>query len=154
MQRRAVSRVNIVVKSNKFPFPMILVWNRTWVNIARYSVEDHLIGRWVGRRTHFVSGRQTVGCPREHLRRTRRRFFTPFLKVRSPSGVSGPRRTGRPMEWKSAFSPTYRANNLATLNAPLLQPPLSVFVFCMPTKSLNLLAISDSFLVHLDSSFM
>ena len=103
VQLRAVSWVNIVAKSNKFPFPMILVWDRKWVNIARCSVEDHLIGWWVGRRTHFVSGRQTVGRPRERPRQTRRRFFTPFLRVRRPSQASGPRRTGRPMKWKSAL---------------------------------------------------
>jgi len=49
VQLRAVGRKNIVVKSNKFPFPMILVWDRKWVNVARYSVEDHLISWWVGR---------------------------------------------------------------------------------------------------------
>ena len=97
VQLRAVSWGNIVAKSNKFPFPMILVWDRKWVNIARYSVEDHLIGWWVGRRTHFVSGRQTVGRPRERPRRTRRRFFLPWGKTsvssvrseadRTPDGV-------------------------------------------------------------------
>jgi len=44
VQHHAVSWANIVAKTNKFPFPMILVWGRKWVNIARYSVEDHLIG--------------------------------------------------------------------------------------------------------------
>ena len=57
VQLCAVSRVNIVAKANKFPFPMILAWDWKRVNVARYSVEDHLIGWWVGRRTHFVSGR-------------------------------------------------------------------------------------------------
>ena len=74
VQLCAVSWVNIVANSNKSPFPMVLVWDRKWVNIAGYSVEDYLIGCWVRRRTHFVSGRQTVARPR----RTRRRFFTPF----------------------------------------------------------------------------
>jgi len=100
VQLRAVSWVNIGAKSNNFPFPMILVWDRKWVNIARYSVEDHLIGWWAGHRIHFVNGRQTVGRPR----RTRRRFFTPFLGVRRPSRASSPRRTGHLMEWKSALS--------------------------------------------------
>jgi len=35
VQIRAVSQVNIVVKSNKFPFPMILVRDRKRVNVAR-----------------------------------------------------------------------------------------------------------------------
>jgi len=48
MQLGAVSREYIVAKSNKFPFPMILVWDRKRVNVARYSVEDHLIGWWFG----------------------------------------------------------------------------------------------------------
>jgi len=95
VQLCAVSWVNIVAKSNKFPFPMILVWDRKWVNVARYSVEENLIGWWVGSHTHFVSRRQTVGRSRERPRRTRRWFFTPYLGVR--------RRTERPMEWKSAF---------------------------------------------------
>jgi len=82
VQLHAVSWVDIVAKSNKFPFPMILVCDRKWVNIARYSVEDHLIGWWVGCRTHFVSGRKTAGRPRERPRQTRRRLFTPFLGVR------------------------------------------------------------------------
>ena len=106
VQLRAVSRVNIVTESNKFPFPMILVWDRKRENIARYSVEDHLIGWWVGRHTHFVSGRQTVGRPKERPRRTQWHFFTLFLGVRSPSRASSPRRTGRPMEWKSALTIT------------------------------------------------
>jgi len=79
VQLRAVIRVGIVAKSNKFPFPMILVWDREQVNVARYSVEDHLIGWWVGRRTHFVSMRKTVGRPREHPRSIGRGLFTPFL---------------------------------------------------------------------------
>jgi len=49
VQLHTVSRVNIVAKSNRFLFPMILVWDRKRVNIARYSVEDHLIGWWVER---------------------------------------------------------------------------------------------------------
>ena len=49
VQLCTVSRVNIVVKSNKFPFPMILLWDRKRVNVARYSMEGHLIGWWVGR---------------------------------------------------------------------------------------------------------
>jgi len=64
VQLRVVSWVDIIAKSNKFPCQMILVWDRKRVNVARYSVEDHLIGWWVGRRTHFVSGRQTVGPKR------------------------------------------------------------------------------------------
>ena len=70
VQLRAVSRVNIVAKSNKFPFQMILAWDRKWVNVVRYSLEKHLIGWWVGRRTCFVSERQTVGHPRERGGRT------------------------------------------------------------------------------------
>jgi len=88
VQLCAGSWVNIVAKSNKFPLPMILVWDRKWVNTARYSVEEHLIGWWVGRRTHFVSGRQTVGRPRERPRRTRQRFLTPSSGVRRPSRAS------------------------------------------------------------------
>jgi len=113
----AVSWVNIA-KSNKFPFPMILVWDRKWVIIARYSVEDHLIGCWVGRCTHFVSGRQTVGRPRERPMRTRRCFFTPFLGVRRPSRASGPSRTGRLMEWKSVFRGSHESSSWV-LNSPL-----------------------------------
>ena len=83
VQVRAVSQVNIVAKSNKFLFPMILVWDRKWVNFARYSMDDHLIGWWVGRWTHFVSGRQTVGRPREHPRSIGRGPFTPFREGRT-----------------------------------------------------------------------
>ena len=90
--------VNFVAKSNKFPFPMILVWDLKQVNVARYSAEDHLIGWWVGCRTHFVSGRKMVGCPRECQRSIGRGLLTHFWGVRPPSGVSGPRRTRRPME--------------------------------------------------------
>ena len=71
---------------------MILVRDQKRVSAARYSVEDHLIGWWVERRSHFVSGRQSLGRPRW----TRRRFFTSFLGVRHPSRASGPRRTKRP----------------------------------------------------------
>jgi len=95
---RAVSRVNIVAKSNKFPFPMILVWDWKRVNVARYSVEDHLIGWWVGRRTHFVSGRQTVGHPREHPGKIGRGLFTPFL-----GGWMYILSVG-PMKWKIALA--------------------------------------------------
>jgi len=35
VQLCAVSRVNIFAKPNKFPFPMILVWDQNWVNVAR-----------------------------------------------------------------------------------------------------------------------
>jgi len=79
VQLRAVSRVDIVAKSNKFPFLMILVWDRKRVNVDRYSVEEHLIGWWVGRQTHFVSERQMVGRPRECPRVIGRGLFTPFL---------------------------------------------------------------------------
>jgi len=105
VQFRAVRRVNIVAKSNEFPFPMILGWDRKQVNVARYSVEDNLIDWWVGRRTHFVSGTQTVGCPRERPRSIRWGLFTPLLGegVRRPSRASGPRRIRHPMAWKSAF---------------------------------------------------
>jgi len=84
VQLRAVSRVSIVTKSNKFPFPMILVWDRKRVNIARYSMEDHLVGWWVGPRTHFVFGRQTVGG------RSDEAFSLHFWGVRRPSRASGP----------------------------------------------------------------
>jgi len=101
VQLPAVSRVNIVANSTKFSFPMILVWDRKRVNVARYSLEDHLIGWWVGRQTHFVSGRQTVGRPRERPR------SMPFPSISGgPTSVraSGPRRTERPMEWKSILT--------------------------------------------------
>jgi len=42
-------------------------------------VEEHLTGWWVGRCTHFLSGRQTVGRPRERSRSIGRGLFTPFL---------------------------------------------------------------------------
>jgi len=44
VQLRAVSHVNIVAKSNKFHFPMILVCDWKRLNVARYSAEDYLIG--------------------------------------------------------------------------------------------------------------
>ena len=44
VQIRAVSRVNILAKSNKFTFPMILVRDWKRMNVVRYTVEDHLIG--------------------------------------------------------------------------------------------------------------
>jgi len=95
----AVSPANIAAKSNNFSFPMILVWDRKRVNVARYSVEGRLIGLRVERRTHFVSGRQTVGRPRELPRSIERGLFTPFLGGRT----SGPRRTIRLMEKKSVI---------------------------------------------------
>ena len=49
MQLHAVSRLNIVAKSNRFPFLMILVRDRKRVNIARQSVKDSWIGWWVWR---------------------------------------------------------------------------------------------------------
>jgi len=67
VQLRAVSWVNVVAKSNKFPFPMILVWDRKWVNIARYSVEDHLIGWWVGHLPILSLGDKRLGV-RESVR--------------------------------------------------------------------------------------
>jgi len=83
VQLCAVNRVNIVPKSNKCPFPMILVWDRKWVNVARYSVKDHLIGWWAGCRKLFISERQMVRCPRERPRSIRQGLFTPFLEGRT-----------------------------------------------------------------------
>jgi len=98
VQLCAGSWVNIVAKSNKFPLPIILVWDWKWVNTARYSVEEHLIGWWVGRRTHFVSGRQTVGRPRDHPRLIRRGLFTPFMGG-SDACLERPVRGGLDIRW-------------------------------------------------------
>jgi len=100
-QLPAISRVNIVAKSNKFLFPMILVWDRKRVTIARYSVEDHLTGWWVGRRIFILSLGDKRLDIRESLRgRSDEAFTLHFWGVRCPPRASGPRRTGSPMEWK------------------------------------------------------
>jgi len=49
VQLWVVHRVNIIVRSNKFPSPtMIVVRHRKRVNAARQSMNDNLIGWWVG----------------------------------------------------------------------------------------------------------
>jgi len=101
---RAVSRVNIVAKSNKFPFSMILVWDRQRVNIASYSMEDHLFGWWVEH--HFLSlgdKRLNIG---ESVRGRSDEIFSFLLwGVGRPSRASSQRRTGCLMERKSALNP-------------------------------------------------
>jgi len=51
-----------------------------------------------------------VGRPRERPRRTRRRFFSPFLGVRRPSRASGPRQTRRPNGVKKHLYTYLRTN--------------------------------------------
>ena len=108
LKLHAVIRVNIIAKSNKCPFSAILVWDREWVNVARV-----IHGRsfyWLMSRTsetyrtHSDSGRRTLGRPikRPEVDRTR-----PSHSISRGAGhlfqPSGPRPSGRPMEWKGTF---------------------------------------------------
>jgi len=104
VQLSVVSWVNIVAKSNKLPFPMILIWDRKWVNVV-------LCGRpfdWLMSWTSYSF------CLWETNGRTSERasevdpttLFHSICGVRRSSLASGARRTGRPMEWKSAFRST------------------------------------------------
>ena len=72
----AIQWVNIVVKSNKFPFPLVLVWDRKRVNVARYSVEDHF--DWLMSRTSHSCLLETNGRTSERAS-IGRGLFIPFL---------------------------------------------------------------------------
>ena len=65
-----------------FLFALDQVWSTgvswSWCDWRHFSN-----GWWVGCRTHFVSGRQTIGRPRERPRSIRRGLFTPFLGGRT-----------------------------------------------------------------------
>ena len=92
VQLCAVSWVNIVVKSNKFSFPMILVWDRKWVNIARYSVKTI----WLVDESDVVFI-LSLGDKRSGVR------GGPDPILGGKTSVSSVR-SRRPMEWKSTFT--------------------------------------------------
>ena len=73
----------------------------------------------------FVSGRQTVGRPRERPRPIRRGLFI-HSGESDVRRASGPRRTGRPMKWKSTFT-EFSTDAMAKAGIarwPIKRPPI------------------------------
>jgi len=98
----SLSRVNIVAKSNKFSFPMILVWDRKRLTIARYSVEDQMVDESdvvliLSLGDKWLDVRESVRGQSDEA------FSLPFWGGQTSVSSVRSEATKRLMEWKGTF---------------------------------------------------